>query len=95
MADGLHYTRCPVACTQLSTEEEQIEEMQLKAHCRCSVPDEYISIYGAKKMIQDINIDQAFSHYFTDDTQDDFYLTVLRALEDPGVVGEMFFSAGK
>jgi hypothetical protein len=106
------YTRCPTNCTHIDSETEEalVAEQQLyNSKCRCSVPDEYIAEYGAKKMLDDIDLTAAFAPIFdayTDDDGEDergddlatsseagaFYLSVLRLLEDPGVVGEMFSS---
>jgi hypothetical protein len=74
-------TRCPESCDLPSTED-----------CRCSVPDEYLQQYGAEGILTMSNIVFGISSHLTGATNET-YLTILRALEHPGVAGEMFTSA--
>ena len=85
------YTRCPTTCEvdpTLSADEN-------KQLCKCAVPDEYISKYGAKYILEDSDLLAKVAKKFTNVVGDDDpkYLTFLRAIEDPGVAGEMFTSA--
>jgi hypothetical protein len=73
------YTRCPDTCT-------------LGERCRCAVPDEYIDTYGAYAILEATNVVYALASHLTD-ADDDLYMKVLRAVEDPGIAGEMFSSA--
>lgn len=73
------YTRCPETCS-------------LGEPCRCSVPQEYIDTYGAETLLTNTNVIYALASDLTD-ADDDLYLKVLRAVEDPGIAGEMFSSA--
>lgn len=73
------YTRCPDTCS-------------LGEACRCSVPQQYIDEYGAETLLTNTNIIYALASDLTD-ADDDLYLKVLRAVEDPGIAGEMFSSA--
>eukprot|EP01038_Epipyxis_sp_PR26KG_P004340 gene4340-6143_t len=77
----LGYTRCPTSCSGG------------KANCLCSVPDEYIHSIGAYKMLSDAGVIATYSKNIPDTTTPEQYLLILRALEDPGVAGEMFTSA--
>ena len=85
------YTRCPETCEAdpTLTSEENHE------FCKCSVPDEYIQKYGAKYILEDSDllakVAKKFQNVIGDD--DPKYETFLRAIEDPGVAGEMFTSA--
>jgi hypothetical protein len=76
------FTRCPSDCTGLSTDA-----------CRCSVPQEYIDTYRAKEILIKTNIYYILSKFISSKASDSFYLSILRALEDPGMAGEMFTSA--
>ena len=85
------YTRCPETCEAdpTLTPEENHE------FCKCAVPDEYIQKYGAKYILEDTDllakVAKKFQNVIGDD--DPKYETFLRAIEDPGVAGEMFTSA--
>ena len=73
------YTRCPVACPD-------------KDSCKCSIPNEYLAKYGAKAIAVSTNISSFLSDY-VDMTNETVVLDVLRAVEDPGVVGDMVGSS--
>ena len=73
------YTRCPETCS-------------LGEACRCSVPQQYIDEYGAETLLTNTNIIYALASDL-EGADDDLYLKVLRAVEDPGIAGEMFSSA--
>jgi hypothetical protein len=73
------YTRCPETCT-------------LGAPCKCAVPQEYIDTYGAETLLTNTNIIYGLASDLVD-ADDELYLKVLRAVEDPGIAGEMFSSA--
>lgn len=72
------YTRCPETC-------------ETGAICKCAVPDEYIETIGVRKMLNDTNALDAYS-YAVEDASDEYLLKFLRAVEDPGKVGDMFTS---
>lgn len=76
------YTRCPTNCDGLPEEE-----------CACKVPQEYIDKYGAKQILKDTNVYYILSKFISPHANDEFYLSILRAIEDPGTAGEMFTSA--
>lgn len=73
------WSRCPDSC-------------DLGVPCKCSVPQQYIDEYGAEYILKDTNIYYGLEKYLTD-ADDDLLLKVLRAVEDPGIAGEMFSSA--
>lgn len=77
------YTRCPDNCDPLTATDDS---------CRCSVPQEYIDKYGAKKILTDANVVYVIAKQIADATDED-YLNILRVLEHPGQAGEMFTSA--
>ena len=73
------WTRCPSSCTK-------------GVPCKCSVPDQYITDYGADYILKDTNVYYGLEKYL-EDADDDLKLKFLRAVEDPGIAGEMFSSA--
>lgn len=73
------WTRCPSTCT-------------LGKPCSCSVPQEYIDEYGAYYILEITNVVYGLAKYLTN-ADDAMYMKVLRAVEDPGIAGEMFSSA--
>ena len=73
------YTRCPETCT-------------FGEPCKCAVPQEYIDEYGAETLLTNTNIIYALASDLVD-ADDELYLKTLRAVEDPGIAGEMFSSA--
>ena len=77
------FTRCPVTCSKKMDNEE----------CACSVPDEYVDTYGAMYMLNVTGILANLGSRVTADSSDDYVLKILRAIEDPGIAGEMFSSA--
>lgn len=74
------YTRCPDSC-----------DIDKPDTCRCSVPQEYIDKYGAKKILTDANVVYVIAKNLEHATDED-YLNILRVLEHPGQAGEMFTS---
>jgi hypothetical protein len=75
------YTRCPTACTGTTHSD-----------CKCSVPDEYIDEYGAEAILKASNAYYPISSHL-EGADNETLLTYLRAIEDPGVMGEMLSSA--
>jgi len=75
------FTRCPTSCA----DDDGVS-------CKCSVPDDYVDTYGAYYMLEQTGILTAISNKLSDDVDDSTYLTILRAIEDSGVAGEMFTS---
>ena len=73
------YTRCPDSC-------------ELGSLCKCSVPQQYIDTYGAEYILKDTNVYYALEKELAN-ADDELFLKVLRAVEDPGIAGEMFSSA--
>lgn len=74
----LGYTRCPTSC-------------ETGAVCKCAIPDEYIKKYGALSILKTSNIYYALERQLST-ASDAVLLATLRAVEDPGIVGEMFTS---
>ncbi len=60
----------------------------------CAVPDEYIETYGAQSMMEQAGIWDIAQDHLTG-ASDEVMLKALRAMEDPGIAGEMFSSGGK
>jgi len=56
------------------------------------VPDSYIETYGARYMLEQSGVYDAISNVIGD-FDDSELLTILRAIEDSGVAGEMFTSS--
>jgi len=73
------YTRCPSTCI-------------LGQPCKCAVSQEYIDEYGAYAILEATNVLYGLASDLVD-ASDELYLKVLRAVEDPGIAGEMFSSA--
>jgi len=73
------YTRCPDTCTYGKP-------------CKCSVPQKYIDEYGAEAILKATNVYYALESELKN-ADDALFLKVLRAVEDPGIAGEMFSSA--
>lgn len=73
------YTRCPDTCSYGSP-------------CKCSVPQQYIDAYGAESILKSTNVYYALENQLKN-ADDELFLKVLRAVEDPGIAGEMFSSA--
>jgi hypothetical protein len=73
------YTRCPDTCSYGSP-------------CKCSVPQQYIDEYGAETILKSTNVYYALENQLKN-ADDELFLKVLRAVEDPGIAGEMFSSA--
>ena len=73
------YTRCPDTCTYGKP-------------CKCSVPQKYIDEYGAESILKATNVYYALETELKN-ADDALFLKVLRAVEDPGIAGEMFSSA--
>lgn len=73
------YTRCPDTCSYGSP-------------CKCSVPQQYIDEYGAETILKETNVYYALESELKN-ADDELFLKVLRAVEDPGIAGEMFSSA--
>lgn len=99
------YSRCPSAgscagsssssTTSTSSSSSPSEPLPASS-CRCKVPDLYLHTYGAKEILRATNISSFLSLVpeFNDHADDDTYLLkVLKALEDPGIVGDMLSSA--
>jgi hypothetical protein len=61
--------------------------------CLCSVPDAYIRTIGVRKILEDTTLFEKSPNYLNYD--DETLLKVLRLLQDPGVVGEMYTSSGE
>ena len=73
------YTRCPETCSY-------------GIPCKCSVPQQYIDEYGAEYILKTTNVYYALENQLKS-ANDELFLKVLRAVEDPGIAGEMFSSA--
>jgi hypothetical protein len=73
------YTRCPDTCSYGSP-------------CKCAVPQQYIDEYGAEEILKTTNVYYALETELKN-ADDELFLKVLRAVEDPGIAGEMFSSA--
>ncbi len=73
------YTRCPDSCSYGTP-------------CKCAVPQQYIDEYGAEAILKTTNVYYALESHLKD-ADDELFLKVLRAVEDPGIAGEMFSSA--
>jgi hypothetical protein len=73
------YTRCPDTCTYGTP-------------CKCAVPQQYIDDYGAETILKATNVYYALENQLKN-ADDELFLKVLRAVEDPGIAGEMFSSA--
>lgn len=73
------FTRCPSKCN-------------LGKVCKCAVPDEYLTEYGAKYILEQTNVYYAIEKYVSN-ADDKFLEKVVRSIEDPGIAGEMFSSA--
>ena len=78
------YTRCPDSCDEDKDSDAGI--------CLCAVPDEYVDTYGAKYLLEEAGIYDLIKTNIGKDSDGTIALKVLRALEDPGIVGEMFSS---
>ena len=73
------YTRCPTTC-----KEGEV--------CRCAIPQAYLDTYDVDTIFKNADIyDQIIPHMKNKDEA--YKLKVLKALEDPGIVGEMLTSA--
>eukprot|EP01034_Spumella_vulgaris_P035205 gene35205-43401_t len=59
--------------------------------CRCAVPQEYIDKYTPSGVLEMAGLISAYSKLQT--ASDETLLKVIRALEDPGIAGEMYSSA--
>lgn len=75
------FTRCPESCDPTVSSDD----------CRCSVPDEYITKYGAQWILDKANVTTLFANQLNGATDED-YMTILRTIEHPGTAGEMFTS---
>jgi hypothetical protein len=73
------YTRCPDTCSYGSP-------------CKCAVPQQYIDEYGAEEILKSTNVYYALETELKN-ADDELFLKLLRAVEDPGIAGEMFSSA--
>ena len=62
--------------------------------CKCAIPDEYFTEYGAEYMLKVTGIYDLIQDKLHEDS-DEFFTEILRALEDPAYAGEMFSSACK
>jgi hypothetical protein len=72
------YTRCPTSCSPGAT-------------CSCAIPDEYFDTVGAFNMLNNSGVWDVISSHLPD-TSESALTAVLRGLQDPAVVGEMFTS---
>jgi hypothetical protein len=73
------YTRCPQAsCTW-------------PEDCSCSIPEEYFETIGAQAMLENSGIWDILSEHVNDDTVDGM-TAILKGLQDPAVVGDMYTS---
>ena len=79
----LGYTRCPESCSESKDSDAGI--------CLCAVPDEYFETYTAIDMLNKTGIYDLMSGQIKENEA--MALKMVRAIEDPGVVGEMFSSA--
>jgi len=75
-------SRCPTSCDD--------------DDCKCSVPSEYLQEYGAKSLllqssVMDVLVAKGYMKS-VDSNDDDWYGQLLKALEHPGNVGEMYTS---
>lgn len=76
------YTRCPTTC-----DEENPES------CRCSVPKEFLDKYGARNILERTGILTLLSKRLPSTSSDKTMEMVLKLLESPGIIGDMFTSA--
>ena len=74
------YTRCPTSCDSSSPET-----------CLCAIPDQYYDEIGAKNMLVNSGVYDDISDHL-DGKDDDYLIKVLKGLEDPAYVGEMYSS---
>eukprot|EP01034_Spumella_vulgaris_P033062 gene33062-40805_t len=74
-------TRCPEAGS-CSTDKP--------AACKCAIPQEYIDTYGAKGVLELASIVTNYPDF--EDASEEELLELIHAIEDPGVVGDMFTS---
>jgi hypothetical protein len=72
------YTRCPTSCNPGDT-------------CSCAIPEEYFDTVGAFNMLNNSGVWAVISDHLAD-TSLSGLTSVLRGLQDPAVVGEMFTS---
>ena len=77
------YTRCPTSCNEPKDADAGV--------CMCAVPDEYFDTYTAIDMLNNTGIYDIVSSRMNGNEA--MALKLLRAVEDPGIVGEMFSSA--
>jgi hypothetical protein len=61
--------------------------------CRCTVPKQYISTFGARRILEDVGFFTYFPALIT--ANNETLLMYLHALQDTGSVGDMFTSSGK
>jgi hypothetical protein len=73
------FSRCPTSCTPGD-------------RCACAVPDVYIDTYGPQYILEYAGIYDMIKDKLHDNS-DETLIKVIRALEDPGVAGDMFSSA--
>lgn len=77
------YSRCPDPGSCLQSDSLE---------CRCKIPDEYIINFGAEKILKDSGVYYVLERFLSGKSEEDLK-SILRLLEDPGYVGEMFSSA--
>eukprot|EP01035_Chromulina_nebulosa_P017802 gene17802-23410_t len=81
------FSRCPTECNIPADAPNKGSNDD----CKCSVPEDYTTTYGAKKILQTTGVWSVFSEQFEKMSDDELY-DVLKAIEDPGVAGDMFTS---
>jgi len=74
------YTRCPESCDDDSSA------------CSCAVPQEYIDTYGIETILKNSQVYDLIQDKMPLDT-DEGLTNALKAVEDPGIAGDMFSSA--
>jgi hypothetical protein len=76
------FSRCPSNC---------VRDAGADTTCKCAIPDDYINTYGASTIMKQAGLwDELEPH--VGDKDEEFQVKVLRAIEDPGIVGDMFSS---
>lgn len=76
-------TRCPSTC------------VRGEVCASCAVPQEYLDEYGARSILEQANIIAPLATLLYTDIiyqSDEYFEGLLKAVEDPGIVGEMFSS---
>ena len=78
------FTRCPDSC--------DADKDAVNGVCVCAVPDEYITELTATYMLSYSGISSIMG-LSDDEDNEELSIKIIRALEDPGIAGEMYTSA--